>query len=378
MKNLRKFISILSLLLPLANPLSAQTDFYLGGSDYPAAFTQAEGTLSVSSIFLYPPARFTLQGGQVLASSMIIGQGNTSFRQQRFEPLFAHSDGEVIISGEIALGRQYHGSGVYQLSGGRLSSQVLHLGANRDAAGTFIQSGGTNEAERLLISEEADDPMTLPDSYHHSGYFMTAGTLLTTDTVVGSGREGIFQQNGGTHEVSGTLAIAGGIMRSSYSLIDGELFVQDFWLAGDFTQQGGSFSVKGTTTLDGGNLNLTAGESDFGPLMLANNSTLVFGTSACTARFVDSRDVTWAKDAKLLVRNWSTGTHQLIFGQHAGSITPQQLSQVLFINPVGLPAGNYPARMLSTGEVVPAGLLMTGRPDTQLLLPMRIHTNRAR
>jgi hypothetical protein len=167
-------------------------------------------------------------------------------------------------------------------------------------------------------------------------------------------------------------------MRSSYSLMDGDLVVQDFWLAGDFTQQGGSFSVKGTTTLDGGNLNLTAGESDFGPLMLANNSTLVFGTSVCTARVVDSRDVDWAKDAKLLVRNWSTGTHQLIFGQHAGSITLQQLSQVLFINPAGLPAGNYPARMLSTGEVVPAGLLMTGRADTQLLLPMRIRSNRAR
>jgi hypothetical protein len=230
MKTFVKNIRTLCLTLPFATAAFAQTDFYLGGSGNPAAYSQDSGTLSASAVILYPPAQFNLKGGQVLASNMTIGQGDTSFRQQNFEPLFAHSGGEVLVSGDVALGWKYHGSGVYHLSGGRLSSQVLHLGANRDAAGTFIQSGGTNQTERLLISEEFDDPMTLPDSYNHSGYFMTAGTLVASETIVGSGREGIFQQNGGTHQTD-SLTVAGGLMRSSYTLSDGELLVQDFWLA---------------------------------------------------------------------------------------------------------------------------------------------------
>lgn len=168
-------------------------------------------------------------------------------------------------------------------------------------------------------------------------------------------------------------------MRSGYYLGDGELAVQDFWLAGDFNQEGGFFHVAGTVTLAGGKLALTGGDRELGGLILSSNSSLIFGTSASIQRFDNSRELPWASGANLIVRNWSgslngSGMHQLSFGVQAGGLTHQQLAQILFMNPAGLPAGNYPARMLATGEVVPAGLLMTGRSGVEFYLPMRIHT----
>ena len=41
------------------------------------------------------------------------------------------------------------------------------------------------------------------------------------------------------------------------------------------------------------------------------------------------------------------------FGTDASGLTPAQLAQISFQNPVGMPAGNYQARILSTGELAP-------------------------
>ena len=40
-------------------------------------------------------------------------------------------------------------------------------------------------------------------------------------------------------------------------------------------------------------------------------------------------------------------------GTNAQGLTTSQLSQLVFVNPFGWPPGNYPARMLPTGEIVP-------------------------
>jgi len=70
------------------------------------------------------------------------------------------------------------------------------------------------------------------------------------------------------------------------------------------------------------------------------------------------------------------GMHQLYFGKHPRALTLQQLAQIVFSNPAGLPPGNYPARMLTTGEVVPhaATLAMTRPSRSQLYLPSCVHT----
>jgi hypothetical protein len=59
-----------------------------------------------------------------------------------------------------------------------------------------------------------------------------------------------------------------------------------------------------------------------------------------------------------VVTNWNGsanggGSDQLLFGNNSSGLTPAQLSQIVFVNPAGSPAGNYPANILPSGEVVP-------------------------
>jgi len=83
-------------------------------------------------------------------------------------------------------------------------------------------------------------------------------------------------------------------------------------------------------------------------------------------RFRDSRDVAWDSGVTLVISNWTGslsggGTDRLYVGSSAQGLSPTQLNQVRFANPAGLPAGNYSARILSTGEVVPSSA-STGPP----------------
>jgi len=74
--------------------------------------------------------------------------------------------------------------------------------------------------------------------------------------------------------------------------------------------------------------------------------------------FPSSLRFTWTADARLIIRNWhgSTnggGQHQVILGFNASGLAGQQLAQIRFRDPAGLKAGDYSARILSTGEIVP-------------------------
>ena len=62
------------------------------------------------------------------------------------------------------------------------------------------------------------------------------------------------------------------------------------------------------------------------------------------------------------------GAEQLKFGTSPSGLTPNQRAQIQFANPAGLPAGNYPARILATGEVVPTQLLALSRSGNTLTL----------
>ncbi len=61
----------------------------------------------------------------------------------------------------------------------------------------------------------------------------------------------------------------------------------------------------------------------------------------------------------LSILNWNGSTNgggsdQLFFGTNANGLTASQLSQNQFVNPAGFAPGTYPARILATGEIVPA------------------------
>ncbi len=383
----------------------------VGGTGFDGYFNQHGGVSAINLVVLRPQGYLNLNDGRLDSTSFVIGEGDTQFRATGAEPVFTQASGTIRLEEQLIVGQGNRGSGVYTLAGGLLNSALVRLGVNRNAAGTFEQSGGTNQTGRLIISEEADDPMTLPDIYARSGYFMTGGALRTTNTMVGSGREGIFRQNGGEHSVDGVLQITGDSVRSSYSLLDGvvsarrttvakatfaqsgginrvsdllaiglqnagdaqnalqpsastyeltggELFIHDLWLGGEFIHTAGGFHCSGSITMAGGRFTSTGATGPMGALALAAPSRIVFGTAASVHQWAPSADEIWNAEAKLQVHNWAgslngEGLHQLRFGTDRSGLTRGQLTQIVFVNPAGLPVGNYPARILESGEVVP-------------------------
>src|SRR5262249_1409605 len=72
--------------------------------------------------------------------------------------------------------------------------------------------------------------------------------------------------------------------------------------------------------------------------------------------------VLWSNGVSLTFSNWNGtlnggGTNRIYFGSDATGLTAVQLQQVQFHNPAGVPPGNYVARILPTGEIVPTGSL---------------------
>ena len=101
------------------------------------------------------------------------------------------------------------------------------------------------------------------------------------------------------------------------------------------------------------------GQFQLGKIDVAGGlSTLGFGGPA-VVRFVDSHQDVLGSEGSLSVENWNGstnggGTHQFYVGMSGQGLTRAQLDRISFSNPAGLPAGTYIARILSTGEIVPA------------------------
>src|SRR4029079_15304679 len=93
-----------------------------------------------------------------------------------------------------------------------------------------------------------------------------------------------------------------------------------------------------------------------------SSSLVLFGTSPVVLHFADSHSQVLSPNGLMVITNWNGstnggGTHQLIFGNNSQGWSPGQLRQTVFRNPGGFPPGDYSARILASGEVVP-----TARP----------------
>ena len=105
---------------------------------------------------------------------------------------------------------------------------------------------------------------------------------------------------------------------------------------------------------------MAAPQVELGPLDFARTSHIAFASFPSVLRFANSRDSLLDFRILLVIMNWSGstnggGTHQIIFGNSADAWTPGQLWHTAFRNPAGFPPGDYPARILANGEVVPMG-----------------------
>jgi lysophospholipase L1-like esterase len=126
---------------------------------------------------------------------------------------------------------------------------------------------------------------------------------------------------------------------------------------------GGNDQISDTSDLtlaDGSSLNLAGYTDTMGTLALNGDANLYLGGSTSVARFAGSSAAAWAAGKQLVIREWNGsvsggGGEAVSFGISAGGLAAGQLAKVGFMDPAGFPAGLYPAAILATGEVVPAG-----------------------
>jgi fibronectin-binding autotransporter adhesin len=319
--------------------------YYNGYTSGAAGMQQSGGTnygdLNIGS---YGFGRYTMSGGVSLAGSVTVG----------YDGSYNQSGGTQSITGMINVNEQqiayntYQG-GFFNLDGGLVSASGMVV------AGYYTQTGGTNFLAGNVAIQGVESSLTM------------SGGLLTTDNVTAiPGFEGGIFLNGGTLVVTNTLSVGGNSSFSDWKgfVGGGQLIVSDISLTpqASFSCGGGAIAQSGTLTLANADLFAGSNSMQFGRLCLGNggntNSTVHLPAGASVLHFADSSSVTWSNEPMLLVDGWSGslfggGQQRIIFGNNAGALTAAQLGKIQFQNPAGLAAGNYPAKILSSGEIVP-------------------------
>jgi len=127
-----------------------------------------------------------------------------------------------------------------------------------------------------------------------------------------------------------------------------------------FEHDGGTLTTSGLLTLGYGAWNERTTGQQFGQFRLSapagSNATFSLPSSgACTIHFANSSSVAWSNNGGLTIKNWhgavsGGGVTQIYFGSTSSGLTSQQLAQIRF----NISGSLQPARILATGEVVPA------------------------
>jgi hypothetical protein len=351
-------------LLHLGSLRSERLEFMNG------AFTQTGGT-NDTTIIIMPiqsgvVGRYSLAGGTLVSSNLTLGMYGWDWRTDRRLGDFVqsggiHDAGSISLNGYIThAGRTMDQMavhvGFYSLTGGMLMSRSLSVG------GGFTQSGGTNLARSLSVSGGGR-------------YLLNGGELETSRTFIGGFRAGAYScsasggltQNGGTHSIKSDLTIGS---YGTYRFEAGILAARNIAVgphaglrcssgvisnSGTFTMNGGTF-VPGTGAHHLGKLALLGEQDTTWPCPAPTNSLVLDGgsTNGTDVRFSRSSNVSWPGSG-LRIIGWqrSTGSPRVFFGTNPRGLTAAQLSKIIFVNPVGWPLGEYPARIRTTGEIVP-------------------------
>ena len=321
--------------------------------------TQSVGVAAISRIDTFeqywapsPPRidnAYVLSGGVLVSGVAEVGHyGLTGSDDFAFlQSGGAHTNTSMTVWGGQRRFQLIDHAGHYSLSSGLLVSEQTTV-----MAGLMDQSGGTNLTRELVVAAGGI-------------YTLNNGQLVTSNTTVGTVdclQRG-FDQNGGSHTVQNRLVLGNAAF---YSLSAGTLRapVIEIHTAAGLAVGGGEVSNSGMLVLRRGSLGVGAVSQQFGKLQVLDSDDLgcfaephipaVISMGSSTdhgvLRFQDSRDVPWA--GTLQIRSW-TGTDRIFIGTNAQGLTSAQLQRIIFVNPGGFAAGNYPAQILSNGEIVP-------------------------
>ncbi len=296
--------------------------------------------------------------------------------------------GLVQTGGGVEFGDvQVRGGQGYRLQAGALSGGTLTLGTNA----TFLQDGGTCILSNAL-NLQGDTRTVYPywtvtlDRYggdffapavavarnaqiqQHGGNLQVSGPIMLSGGVMflnggvvssagmGVGSDSTVVQDDGTNQVNGVLSITG-----TYRLEGGRVSVNGIYLRGYFPIYWSGGLVNSGVINFGGRLDVSLSQNSVGSLQLGETGHIGLGPEL-SLRFADSSALNWNTNAQLVIDSWNWGaTHHVYFGNSSSGLTPTQLACVRFFTPHNLPEGYYPARILSTGEIVPAPVLVSSR-----------------
>ncbi len=316
-----------------------------------AGLFKQSGGVNVSSLDLSGPGEYQLSGGLLVPGDLQVGPSSLS--PSSLGAGFIDQTGGTNSAGNITMG-----AGTYSLEGGMLTASNLALLPTSSRFGSsgssFNQSGGIFTNGSVTITGVNVPGLGVQTSI----YTLNGGELDTPSITINLGS---FNHYTGGVRV-GTLSMSNS---SGYVINSGLLAVDQIVLSGSsFSDNGGTMTGTKNLTLENSVWSEWHAAAQFGQLQLTGNTSsfLYLLGNPCVVHFADSRGVPWSSGALLTVPNWSGsvsggGSQQLVFGASASGLTAQQLSQVEFTNPNGLPSGSYSARILSGGEVVPDHLI---------------------
>ncbi|MCD6050889.1 MAG: hypothetical protein K0Q55_2292 [Verrucomicrobia bacterium] len=325
------------------------------------SFLQSGGTNITTFIdlpWLSGTADYQLSGGLLISETLSLGSVFPSGHGHFIQSGGVHTNSTMFFEGKL------RSDGVSVFGNYTLNGGLLVCGTNDLRGGGFTQSGGTNHTTALTIDEGG-------------GYMLNGGELVSSNTSIHTigCAEASFIHNNGNHRILNRLWLENFV---GYELRGGTLTVTNIEVGpgARFFLTGGSLSNAGIFTLNSGMLRASGTTQQLGQLQVlgepvfscaspqATGPTLdlnYHGVAASTTlRFLNSSAVPWSGSGLSILR-WSGSTngggpHHVYVGTDSQGLTATQLSQIKFVNPTGWPTGSYPARILSTGEVVPAAL----------------------
>ena len=283
------------------------------------------GALHSGSLRITADGQFTLQSGTCVVTNGFYLQGDTISPQPQYFATFYMSGGSLFTPSIVVSN----------------FSQFQQWGGTNQVAGDVSLCGG--------------NPLS------GGNLWLEAGRMSSVN--LGVGQSSFLGQDGGTNEVNGVLSITG-----QYNLTGGRLSVNGIYLRGTFNIYNQPVLINNGLINFGGRLAVSVSQSSIGPLALRTNGSIGLA-GGVSLRFADSSATSWNTNSTLVIESWGWGgPEHIYFGNSGSGLTARQLAQVRFFTPHWLPEGYYPARILSTGEIVPAPILQTSRSGHDFIL----------
>lgn len=284
-------------------------------------------TLNVSS-YAGAPNLF-LDAGTLTAGSVRVGGGMNGQMRQNGGALKA-TDLRVTGGGS----RTYVS---YELNGGTVNATTVERGTGA----SFVQTSGVMDIKGDMIG-----------GISQSGGLLLCANYLASDSFAPT----TFVQSAGTN-ITFNSFVVGGEQPVTYRLSGGQLSCSNLTItsSGTLEHAGGRLVQTGNLILSG---KITGGTEpqQFGPLTVTDTGEIDLPNNNFVQEFEGSADKVWTGD--LVIRGWrgaanGRGLHQIYFGTNGAGLNRGQLGQIRFIAPEGFAGGNFFAKILDTGEVVP-------------------------